>query len=140
MVVHYAGVACDMGRVLSIADKYNLVVVEDAAQAIGSKFKGKYAGTFGDIGCFSAHPLKNLNAIGDSGYLVTNNRKVYDLIKSLRNHGMTTRDKVKNFGFVSRMDNLQAGILNMRIKELKKVIIKRIKNAKIYQKHLKNLM
>ena len=139
MPVHLTGRVCNMDKILKIAKKFNLKVIEDAAQAIGSKFKGKYAGTFGDIGCFSAHPLKNLNAIGDSGYLVTNNRKIYDLIKSLRNHGMTTRDKVKNFGFVSRMDNLQAGILNMRIKELKKVIIKRRKNAKIYQKHLKNL-
>ena len=139
MPVHLTGRVCNMDKILKIAKKFNLKVIEDAAQAIGSKFKGKYAGTFGDIGCFSAHPLKNLNAIGDSGYLVTNNRKIADFIKDLRNHGMTRRDKVKNFGFVSRMDNLQAGILNMRIKELKKVILKRRKNAKLYQKHLKNL-
>ena len=84
-------------------------------QAIGSKFNNKYAGTFGEIGCFSAHPLKNLNAIGDSGFLVTSNKYIYQKAKLFNNHGMPDRDHVKFFGYVSRMDTLQASILNFRL-------------------------
>ena len=88
--------------------KKNIKIIEDSAQAIGSKYNNKFSGTFGDIGCFSAHPLKNLNAVGDAGYFITNSKRISDLAKDLRNHGMTNRNKVKNFGYVSRMDNLQA--------------------------------
>ena len=115
MPVHLTGRVCDMERILKIAKKYNLQVLEDAAQAVGSKFAGKFSGTFGTIGCFSAHPLKNLNAIGDSGYLTTNSSKIANMILDLRNHGMTNRNVVKSFGYVSRMDNLQAAILNFRL-------------------------
>lgn len=136
MPVHLTGRMADMKKIMKIANKYNLKVVEDAAQAIGSKFDGKFAGTFGHVGCFSAHPLKNLNAIGDGGYLVTNNKSYYKKIKDLSNHGMTNRDKVKNFGYVSRMDNLQAAILNYKLKNLNNIISKRRKNYKIYKKFL----
>ena len=101
-----------------------------------SKLFKKYAGTYGDIGCFSAHPLKNLNAIGDAGYLITNNKKYYEKIKDLSNHGMTIRNRVKNFGYVSRMDNLQAAFLNFKLKNLNKVIKKRRLNYNIYKKYL----
>lgn len=132
MPVHLTGRICQMDKINKIAKKYGLKVIEDAAQAIGSIFNKKKAGSFGDIGCFSAHPLKNLNAIGDSGYLTTDSKEIYDYIKDLRNHGMTNRNKIKNFGFVSRMDTLQASILNFRIKKLKKIIKKRRKNAFLY--------
>tara|TARA_B100001027_G_C16211795_1_gene305480 strand:- start:396 stop:1019 length:624 start_codon:yes stop_codon:yes gene_type:complete len=101
-----------------------------------SSFGNKPSGSYGDVGCFSAHPLKNLNAAGDSGYLVTNNNKLYKKICDLRNHGMTNRDVIHNFGYVSRMDNLQAGILNFRLKNLKKNISLRRKNVGLYQKFL----
>ena len=136
MPVHLTGRMCEMDKVMSIAKKYNLKVVEDAAQSIGSMFKGKKSGSYGDVGCFSAHPLKNLNAMGDSGYLTTNSKKISEHIKSLRSHGMTNRNIVKNFGYVSRMDNLQAAILNFRLKNLKNIIAKRRRNADLYFKYL----
>ena len=136
MVVHLTGRVCEMDKIIKISKKYNIPIVEDAAQSIGSKFKNKFAGTFGEIGCFSAHPLKNLNAIGDSGYLTTNSSKIANYIKDIRNHGMTNRNKVKNFGYVSRMDNLQAAVLNFRLKNLKKIVKKRRENVKTYLKFL----
>ena len=118
MPVHLSGRVCDMDRIMAIACKYNLKIVEDAAQAIGSKYKNKISGSMGDIGCFSTHPLKNLNACGDGGFLTTNDENMYSYAKSLRNHGIVDRDRVDNFGYVSRMDNLQAAILNYRLKKL----------------------
>ena len=136
MPVHLSGRMCQMDRIMNIAKKYKIKVIEDAAQAIGSKYKNKMSGSYGDIGCFSAHPLKNLAAIGDSGYLTTNNFNYYKKCKSLINHGMENRDKIKNFGFVSRMDNLQAAILNFKLKNLKNIIDIRRQNAKVYEKKL----
>ena len=115
MPVHLTGRMSEMDKIMKIAKKYNLKVVEDAAQAIGSKFKDKMSGSFGDVGCFSAHPLKNLGAMGDGGYITTNNFKIYKKIKSLSNHGMENRNIIKNFGYVSRMDNLQAAFLNFKL-------------------------
>ena len=142
MPVHLTGRMCEMDKILKIAKKYNLKIVEDAAQSIGSMYKGKKSGSYGDIGCFSAHPLKNLNSVGDSGYLTTNSKKIYDYIKILRSHGMANRNVVKNFGYVSRMDNLQAAVLNYRLNNLNNLISKRRKNAKLYFKYLnkKNIL
>ena len=136
MPVHLTGRVCQMDKILKIAKKKNIKIIEDSAQAIGSKYNNKFSGTFGDIGCFSAHPLKNLNAVGDAGYFITNSKKICDLAKDLRNHGMTNRNKVKNFGYVSRMDNLQAAILNYRLKKLPIVISARRKNADLYFKFI----
>ena len=136
MPVHLSGRMSQMDKIMSIAKKNNISVVEDAAQSVGSKYKNKMSGSYGDFGCFSAHPLKNLNALGDSGYLTTNSFKYYKKIKSLSNHGMENRNIVKNFGHVSRMDNLQAAFLNYKLKNLNKVIEQRRKNALIYMKGL----
>ncbi len=136
IAVHLTGKMAKMSKIISIAKKYKIKVIEDAAQSIGSKFKKKLAGSYGEIGCFSAHPLKNLNAFGDSGYLVTNKKYLADNIKKLSNHGMENRNKVKYSGYVSRMDNLQAAILNYHLKNLNKVISIRRRNAKLYEKHL----
>jgi dTDP-4-amino-4,6-dideoxygalactose transaminase len=132
MPVHLSGKVSQMIKINKIAKKYNLKVVEDAAQAIASSYNGKMAGSMGDIGCFSAHPLKNLGAFGDAGYITTNNFKIYKKIKSLSNHGMENRNLIKNFGYVSRMDNLQAAFLNYKLKSLKKIINLRRRNASIY--------
>ena len=132
MPVHLSGRMSQMDKIMSIAKRNNIAVVEDAAQSVGSKYKNKMSGSYGDFGCFSAHPLKNLNALGDSGYLTTDNFNYYKKIKSLSNHGMENRNIIKNFGHVSRMDNLQAAFLNYRLKNLKKVISRRRKNALIY--------
>jgi dTDP-4-amino-4,6-dideoxygalactose transaminase len=136
MPVHLTGRISEMKKIMQISKKYNIPVIEDGAQSIGSKYMNKPSGSFGDIGCFSAHPLKNLNAMGDAGYLVTNNKKINDKIKDLRNHGMNSRNKIKHFGHVSRMDNLQAAILNYRLKNLNTIIKKRRFNANFYKKNL----
>ena len=106
-------------------------------KAIGSRYFNKTIRIFGDIGCFSAHPLKNLNAIGDSGFITTNNKMIYEKIVELRSHGMVKRDRINNFGYVSRMDNLHASVLNFRLDNLKKIIVKRRKNFENYQEYLK---
>ena len=136
MPVHLTGRMSEMFEIMKIAKKHNIPVIEDAAQAVGSLYHNKPAGSFGKIGCFSAHPLKNLNAIGDAGYLTTNNRNIYNKVLELRSHGMVNRNKIQNFGHVSRMDNLQAAVLNYRLKDLKNIIIKRRKNAELYIKYL----
>ena len=136
MPVHLTGRMSKMTEIKNIANKYKLKIIEDAAQSVAAKIDGKVAGSIGDIGCFSAHPLKNLNALGDSGYLTTNNKKIYSLVKTLSNHGIENRNIVKKFGYVSRMDNLQAAILNYRLKNLNKVIAKRRLNAKTYFNNL----
>ena len=132
MPVHLTGRVSKMTEIKSIAKKYNLKIIEDAAQSVSAKIDGKVAGSIGDVGCFSAHPLKNLNAMGDGGYLTTNNKKIYMMVKKLSNHGIENRNIIRNFGYVSRMDNLQAAILNYRLKNLNTVISKRRLNAKIY--------
>ena len=137
MPVHLTGRMCSMDKILKISKEYNIPIIEDCAQSIMSKYKNKMSGAWGDIGCFSAHPLKNLNAIGDAGYLTTNNKIIFKMAKSLRTHGMDeNRNDVRNFGYVSRMDNLQAAILNFRLKNLKEIIKKRRINFSIYAKNL----
>jgi dTDP-4-amino-4,6-dideoxygalactose transaminase len=121
-----------MDPIMKIANKNNLVVIEDAAQAIGSQYKEQVSGSIGHIGCFSTHPLKNLNACGDAGFLTTNDENIYHQSKKIRNHGINNRNTVSQFGTVSRMDNLQAAILNYRLDKLESVIQKRRSNAKLY--------
>lgn len=132
MPVHLTGRVCEMDSIMEIADKHGLSVVEDAAQAIGSKYKGKPSGSIGRVGCFSTHPLKNLNACGDGGFMTTNDEKIYLKARAIRNHGMANRNNVSQFGYVSRMDNLQAAILNYRLQRLDVIIEKRKKNAQLY--------
>ena len=139
MPVHLSGRSCEMDVIIKISKKYNIPIIEDAAQSIGSKYGDKYVGTFGEVGCFSAHPLKNLNAIGDAGYLVTNNHQIAKKAKQLRNHGIENRNNILSFGYVSRMDSLQAGVLNIRLRNLKSVINKRRYNASLYFKFLKKI-
>jgi len=136
MPVHLTGRMCAMDKISKIAKKYNLGVIEDCAQSIMSKFKNRFSGTFGNVGCFSTHPLKNLNALGDGGFLITNDKKIYTRVNRLRNHGMLERNKIQEFGFVSRMDNLQAAFLNYRVNNLRKIIKKRRENVKMYLKNL----
>lgn len=126
-----------MDKIMNISKKYRIPVIEDGAQSILSKYKGKMSGSWGDIGCFSTHPLKNLNASGDGGFLTTNNKRIYDSIRNLRSHGMEeNRNNVKSFGYVSRMDAIQATILNFRINNLRSIIKKRRDNVNIYLKNL----
>ena len=123
---------------MRIADLHSIPVVEDAAQSIGSQYKSRPSGSIGNIGCFSAHPLKNLNAFGDAGFLTTNSKEIAEKAKLLSNHGLKTRDIVERFGFNSRMDTLQAVILNYHLDNLDNVIAKRRENASIYFETLNN--
>ena len=132
MPVHLTGRMCDMDPIMDIARRHNLKVIEDAAQSVGSKYKGQPSGSIGDVGCFSTHPLKNLNACGDGGFLTTNNEDIYNNSRLYRNHGMANRNVVNKFGNVSRMDNLQAAILNYRLTKLEEVTQKRRSNAMAY--------
>lgn len=133
MPVHLTGRVCDMDPILEIARSQGLAVIEDAAQAIGSRYHGKASGSFGDVGCFSCHPLKNLNACGDAGFVVTNDAKLARAIRSLRNHGLVGRDSVDQFGLVSRMDTLQAAILRYRLGRLPSIVERRRKNVALYR-------
>ncbi len=132
MPVHLTGRMCDMKSINNIAKKYKLKVIEDAAQSFGAKFDNKICGSYNNITCFSAHPLKNLNAIGDAGFITLNNFNLASRISKLKNHGLKTRDHLEEFGYNSRLDNLQAAILNFRIKKYNNYINLRRRNAKIY--------
>ena len=137
MPVHWTGRICDMDKIKKIAKKNNLLIIEDAAQGMGSYYKGKHAGNFSKVAAFSAHPLKNLNGIGDSGFITTNDKKIYEKIKLYRNHGLAGRDLVKIFGINSRLDVINAEIINFRLSKLKSIIKKRQKNINIYKKLIK---
>jgi dTDP-4-amino-4,6-dideoxygalactose transaminase len=133
MPVHLTGRVCRMDEIMDIANRHKLVVVEDAAQSIGSMYRGRLAGSFGHFGCFSAHPLKNLNALGDGGFVTTNDKVAAQRMRRLRAHGMADRQTVEEWGLVSRMDTLQAAVLNYRLDKLPEVIAKRRANAALYQ-------
>ena len=136
MPVHLTGRVAAMDRVMAIAERHGLWVVEDAAQSIGSRYQGRRSGTFGHVGCFSAHPLKNLNAIGDAGFVVTEDAALAERIRRLRNNGVADRDTVAEWGVVSRMDSLQAAILTMRLERVDSVIDRRRRNAARYRERL----
>jgi dTDP-4-amino-4,6-dideoxygalactose transaminase len=136
MPVHLSGRMAKMDTILAIANRYDIPIIEDAAQAIGSKYQNRPSGQWGKVGCFSTHPLKNLNACGDGGFLVTNDDAVAAEVKRIRNHGLRDRNTADRFGFVSRMDALQAAILNFRIEKLNQVTEKRQKNAALYRELL----
>ncbi|WP_435090520.1 DegT/DnrJ/EryC1/StrS family aminotransferase [Candidatus Pelagibacter bacterium nBUS_30] len=139
MVVHLSGRIADMKSIKLISKKFKIPIIEDAAQAIGSKYYGKKSGSLSEIGCFSAHPLKNLNACGDSGFVTTNDAKYHKKLKTLINHGLEDRNMSKTFAYVSRMDALQATILNYRLKNLDHKIKQRRKVASLYFKKLRDL-
>lgn len=136
MPVHLTGRVSDMAPIMEIARRHGLAVIEDAAQAIGSRYDGRAAGSIGDIGCFSTHPLKNLNACGDGGFLTTDSDEIAGRIRLLRNHGLVDRSTVSIFGIVSRMDALQAAILDYRIDRLEGITARRRANAAEYQRLL----
>ncbi len=133
MPVHLTGRVADMDRIMALARRHGLLVIEDSAQAVGSRYRGKLSGTFGEVGCFSTHPLKNLNAAGDGGFITTNDRKIAETVGLLRNHGLADRNTVVRFGTVSRMDTLQAAILRYRLSRLDLTIERRRRNVALYR-------
>jgi dTDP-4-amino-4,6-dideoxygalactose transaminase len=132
MPVHLTGRVAPMRELSALAQQHGLAIIEDAAQAFGSKRDGRFAGTTGDVGAFSAHPLKNLNAAGDAGFVLTGDDALAERIRRLRNHGFKDRDTSLEFGFVSRMDTLQAAVLRMRLPRVANVIARRRANAARY--------
>jgi len=136
MPVHWAGKICNMKKIKKISRKYKIPIVEDAAQGMGAYLNNKHAGTFGEIAAFSTHPLKNLGALGDGGFIITNNKSFKDKINLFRNHGLKGRDNVEIFGINSRLDSLHAEILKFRLSRLKKTINKRNYNLELYKKYL----
>ena len=136
--VHLTGRPANMDAILEIAKHYGLFIIEDCAQAVRAEYKGKSVGSFGDIGCFSLHPLKTLNACGDGGVLTTNSEETYKTLKILRNNGLKSRDECTFWSFNSRLDNIQAAILLVKLKYLNSWTEKRIENARFYQERLKN--
>lgn len=138
LVVHLYGQASNMGKIMEIAQKYNLKVVEDCAQSHGASFEGKQTGTFGDMGCFSFYPSKNLGAFGDAGAIVTNDEKLAEKIRIFRNYGSQKRYYNQVVGTNSRLDELQAGLLRVKLSHLKTLNAERQKICEAYLKEIEN--
>lgn len=136
LAVHLFGQACDMTKIMNIADKYNLRIVEDCAQSHGNKWKGQTVGTFGDIGCFSFYPSKGCGAFGDAGAITTNNEKVAHKFRVYRNYGSQKRYHNEVVGANSRLDEIQAGLLRVKMKYLDDFNAERCKIAKRYNTEL----
>ena len=138
IVVHLYGQCCDMDEIRKITDKHNLKILEDAAQAHGATYKGKKAGSLGDVAEFSFYPGKNLGCLGDGGCITTNNKDIADKIKELRNYGSNKKYIHNEKGFNSRLDELQASILSVKLPHLDKWNNRRREIANMYLKGIKN--
>lgn len=140
MPVHLNGRVCDMGKIMAIAKTHDLLVVEDAAQAMNAKFKDQLAGTFGIINCFSLYPMKVLGGAGDGGFVTTNDEQLAKKIICYRDLGQDreTGDVIA-YGYNSRLDNMQAAILNVKIKYLADFIERRREIAKMYYEGLSDI-
>ncbi|KYH35148.1 UDP-2-acetamido-2-deoxy-3-oxo-D-glucuronate aminotransferase [Clostridium tepidiprofundi DSM 19306] len=137
--VHIFGNMCDMDRIMEIADKHNLYVIEDACQAIGAEYKGRKAGSIGHVGCFSFYPTKNLGAYGDGGMIVTNDDELAEKIKLIRVHGSKKKYNHEAIGYNSRLDEIQAAILRVKFRYINKWNDARYEKAHIYNELLKDL-
>ena len=138
LVVHLYGQASNMNQIKALCDKYNLKLVEDCAQCHGACFDGEITGLFGDIGCFSFYPSKNLGAFGDAGAIVTNDSKIAEDVRIFRNYGSEKRYYNKVVGANSRLDEMQAGLLRVRLKYLDELTEEREKICGRYLKELHN--
>lgn len=139
LVVHLYGNCCDMDKLLELKTKYGFYLIEDAAQAHGSEFNNRKLGTFGDVGCFSFYPSKNLGSFGEGGAIVTNDINIYQTIRLLRNYGCEEKYKWLIKGSNERMHNIQAGVLNIKLKYLDTWNAKRARLAGIYNDRLGKL-
>lgn len=138
MVVHLYGKVCEMDVINSIAKKHNLKVIEDCAQAHGAKFKNKKAGNWGDFGAFSFYPTKNLGALADAGAMTTNDDILAEAIKTLRNYGSKQKYYNEVVGYNSRLDEVQAAFLSVKLKALDKINEHKRKLADLYLTNLKS--
>lgn len=134
--VHLYGHPADINQIRKIADENNLWVIEDAAQAHGSKYYGKHVGVIGDAACFSFYPSKNLGAYGDAGMVVTNSKELADNIRMFRNYGQQVKYHHKFVGYNSRLDEIQAAVLRVKLRYLDRWIEKKRRLAQIYNEEL----
>jgi len=139
IAVHWAGCSPDMKRIVQIADKHRIPVVEDACPAVGAYINGKHAGTFGKIGAFSMHPLKPLNVMGDGGMVVTNDKQLANWMLKYRNHGMADRDHIEFWGVNMRLQPLQAMVASRVLDTVRDLVKKRNRNARQLDTGLKKL-
>jgi len=140
LAVHLYGQSCNMTKIMDIAKKYNLLVVEDCAQSHGNHWNEQTVGTFGNIGCFSFYPSKGCGAFGDAGCIVTNDVNIADKIKVFRNYGCANRYQNQLVGTNSRLDEIQAGLLRVKLKYLDKANEERNQIARRYIDGIKNSM
>jgi len=138
MVVHLYGKVCEMDPILEIAKKYNLKVIEDCAQSHGAKYKGKLSGSFGDFAAHSFYPTKNLGALGDAGAVTTNDEELANKIKILRNYGSEVKYYNEVVGVNSRLDELQAALLLVKLKYMDRITMHKRELATIYLNGLKS--
>lgn len=132
MPVHLYGKLCNMERIMNIAGVHGLKVIEDCAQAHGASYKGRKAGTWGDLNAFSFYPTKNLGAMGDAGAVITEDQELISRVKSLRNYGSNEKYHNEFVGFNSRLDELQAAILKVKLKSLDAINAHKRKLAGLY--------
>ncbi|MFA5113246.1 MAG: DegT/DnrJ/EryC1/StrS family aminotransferase [Candidatus Margulisiibacteriota bacterium] len=137
--VHLYGQACQMDRVMAIAKKHNLAVIEDCAQAMGATFNGQQVGSFGAAGCFSFFPTKNVGCFGDGGMVTTNDQAIFEELKVLRGHGSRKTYHYDIIGYNSRLDELQATILRVKLRNIEALIKARRHNASLYRQQFLGL-
>jgi len=137
--VHLTGRPAEIDAILAIAQEHHLAVIEDCAQAIGAEYKDKPVGSFGILGCFSLHPLKNLSACGDGGVITTNDETLYRKLLKARNHGLRSRDECEFWSYNSRLDNIHAAMLNVKLKKLSEWTARRREIASYYYDRLSGL-
>jgi len=138
--VHLTGRIVEMDSLKQLAEERSIHIVEDAAQAVGATYKGKKSGSFGDTGCFSLHPLKNLHVHGDGGVITTDNKEIYETINKMRNHGLKNRDECEFWGWNSRLDEINAAIANLKLDYLDDWNKRYREIAKIYISELKGVV
>ena len=137
--VHWGGASPEINKIVKIAKKYNIYIVEDACMGIGALVNKRSPGTFGNVNAFSMHPLKSLNVMGDGGIVATNNKRIAKWIAKYRNHGMINRDKIDMWGVNYRLQPLQAIVANENLKKIDRFIKIRNNNAKLMDKYLLKL-
>ena len=138
LVTHLYGMASNMGEIVRICRKHHLKLIEDCAQSHGACFNGQMTGTFGDVGCFSFYPSKNLGAFGDGGAVIVNDQKLAEEFRVFRNYGSEKRYYNKVIGANSRLDELQAGLLRVRLSHLKDITEEKIRIAEKYSAEIRN--
>ena len=138
LVVHLYGIPCQMDKIKSVCDKHNLLLIEDCAQSHGAKFKGQKTGTFGNVGCFSFYPTKNLGAFGDGGAITLNDEGLNKKIRIYRNYGSQEHYKNELVGVNSRLDEIQAGLLSVKLRHLDEINGERRDIARKYNEGIYN--